>query len=214
MRWRAPTTPISNRPTRSSAASRCSSSAAITTATTSRRRRSPPSTPGSASPGCPAIAERAEELRRLVAFRVTKVEIQAEAEWGARLPALQRADRHKRRYLLRRLCAQPAAARRHRHRPRRHDVSRRHEARRASTTSKSSPGSRPRPARKRLRDTFTTRDRRSRPQAAIRFSGTGYVLPSRAASGCRSPRSMSTRSNCGCCGSTSATSSRASMPSG
>src|SRR5437773_3275314 len=30
----------------------------------------------------PAIAERAEELRRLVAFRVTKVEIQAEAEAG------------------------------------------------------------------------------------------------------------------------------------
>src|SRR6266566_1915758 len=30
----------------------------------------------------PAIVERAEELRRLVAFRVTKVEIQAEAEWG------------------------------------------------------------------------------------------------------------------------------------
>ena len=29
-----------------------------------------------------AIAERAEELRRLVAFRVTKVEVQAEAEWG------------------------------------------------------------------------------------------------------------------------------------
>src|SRR5439155_6622570 len=29
-----------------------------------------------------AIAERAEQLRRLVAFRVTKVEIQAEAEWG------------------------------------------------------------------------------------------------------------------------------------
>src|ERR1700730_18181091 len=30
----------------------------------------------------PAIAERAEELRRLVAFRITKVEVQAEAEWG------------------------------------------------------------------------------------------------------------------------------------
>src|SRR5438132_7825073 len=30
----------------------------------------------------PAIAERAEELRRLVAFRVTKVEVQAEGEWG------------------------------------------------------------------------------------------------------------------------------------
>src|SRR6516165_6984129 len=30
----------------------------------------------------PAIAERAEELRRLVAFRVAKVEVQAEAEWG------------------------------------------------------------------------------------------------------------------------------------
>src|SRR6516162_6290897 len=30
----------------------------------------------------PAIAERAEQLRRLVALRVTKVEVQAEAEWG------------------------------------------------------------------------------------------------------------------------------------
>src|SRR5215472_13943212 len=30
----------------------------------------------------PSIAERAEELRRLVAFRVTKVEVQAESEWG------------------------------------------------------------------------------------------------------------------------------------
>src|SRR5712671_551739 len=30
----------------------------------------------------PSIIERAEELRRLVAFRVTKVEVQAEAEWG------------------------------------------------------------------------------------------------------------------------------------
>jgi alpha-2-macroglobulin len=30
----------------------------------------------------PSIAERAEELRRLVAFRVTKIEVQAEAEWG------------------------------------------------------------------------------------------------------------------------------------
>src|SRR5271166_6013601 len=30
----------------------------------------------------PAITERAEELRRLVAFRVTKVDVQAEAEWG------------------------------------------------------------------------------------------------------------------------------------
>jgi alpha-2-macroglobulin len=30
----------------------------------------------------PGIAERAEELRRLVAFRVTKVEVEAEAEWG------------------------------------------------------------------------------------------------------------------------------------
>ncbi|MBV9200116.1 MAG: hypothetical protein JOY83_10365, partial [Alphaproteobacteria bacterium] len=29
-----------------------------------------------------AIAERAEQLRRLVAFRVTKVDVQAEAEWG------------------------------------------------------------------------------------------------------------------------------------
>src|SRR5262252_6067281 len=30
----------------------------------------------------PSITERAEQLRRLVAFRVTKVDVQAEAEWG------------------------------------------------------------------------------------------------------------------------------------
>ena len=30
----------------------------------------------------PTIAERAEQLRRLVAFRMTKVEVQAESEWG------------------------------------------------------------------------------------------------------------------------------------
>src|SRR5262252_9402292 len=30
----------------------------------------------------PSVAERAEQLRRLVAFRVTKVEVQAEADWG------------------------------------------------------------------------------------------------------------------------------------
>jgi alpha-2-macroglobulin len=30
----------------------------------------------------PSIAERAEQLRRLVAFRVTRVEVEAEAEWG------------------------------------------------------------------------------------------------------------------------------------
>src|SRR5215469_14105793 len=30
----------------------------------------------------PAVAERAEQLRRLAAFRVTKVDVQAEAEWG------------------------------------------------------------------------------------------------------------------------------------
>src|SRR5215468_4052508 len=30
----------------------------------------------------PSVAERAEQLRRLVAFRVTKVEVQAESDWG------------------------------------------------------------------------------------------------------------------------------------
>jgi uncharacterized protein YfaS (alpha-2-macroglobulin family) len=30
----------------------------------------------------PSVAERAEQLRRLVAFRITKVDVQAEAEWG------------------------------------------------------------------------------------------------------------------------------------
>src|SRR5580692_5284802 len=30
----------------------------------------------------PSVAERAEQLRRLVAFRVTKVDVEAEAEWG------------------------------------------------------------------------------------------------------------------------------------
>jgi uncharacterized protein YfaS (alpha-2-macroglobulin family) len=30
----------------------------------------------------PSVAERAEQLRRLVAFRVTKIEVEAESEWG------------------------------------------------------------------------------------------------------------------------------------
>src|SRR5580704_14277642 len=43
----------------------------------------------------PAIAERAEELRRLVAFRVTKVEVQAEAEWGRACLRFNETVEHK-----------------------------------------------------------------------------------------------------------------------
>src|ERR1700731_3784135 len=43
----------------------------------------------------PAIAERAEELRRLVAFRVTKVEVQAEAEWGRACLRFNQTVEHK-----------------------------------------------------------------------------------------------------------------------
>src|ERR1700752_4691296 len=43
----------------------------------------------------PGIAERAEELRRLVAFRVTKVEIQAEAESGRACLRFNETVEHK-----------------------------------------------------------------------------------------------------------------------
>src|ERR1700719_1918755 len=43
----------------------------------------------------PAIAERAEELRRLVAFRVTKVEVQAEAGWGRACLRFNETVEHK-----------------------------------------------------------------------------------------------------------------------
>src|SRR5437868_2485806 len=42
-----------------------------------------------------SIAERAEELRRLVAFRVTKVEVQAEAEWGRACLRFNETVEHK-----------------------------------------------------------------------------------------------------------------------
>src|SRR5690349_16014294 len=41
------------------------------------------------------IAERVEELRRLVAFRVTKVEVQAEAEWGRACLRFNETVEHK-----------------------------------------------------------------------------------------------------------------------
>ena len=48
--------------------------------TTSSRRRWPPSRPGSPSPNRRRITERVEQLKVLVAFRVTKVEVEAEAD--------------------------------------------------------------------------------------------------------------------------------------
>src|SRR5436189_4247530 len=42
-----------------------------------------------------SIAERADELRRLVAFRVTKVEVQAEAEWGRACLRFNETVEHK-----------------------------------------------------------------------------------------------------------------------
>src|SRR5580693_5746514 len=43
----------------------------------------------------PSVAERAEQLRRLVAFRVTKVDVQAEAEWGRACLRFNQTVEHK-----------------------------------------------------------------------------------------------------------------------
>jgi hypothetical protein len=129
----------------------------------------------------PAIAERVEELRRLVAFRVTKVEVQAEAEWGRACLRFNAAVEHK------------------------GDVSygsfvRSHPPLDGIVTARGDTmcldgmkhggiyeveilAGLPAATGERLRETFKTRvvipDRK--PQ--LRFSGTGYVLPKQGTSG-------------------------------
>src|SRR5271168_3211608 len=115
----------------------------------------------------PAIAERAEELRRLVAFRITKVEIQGEAEWGRACLRFNETIEHK------------------------GDVSygsfvRSQPPLDGIVTARGDTmclDGLPAATGERLRETFTTRvvipDRK--PQ--LRFSGTGYVLPKQGTSG-------------------------------
>jgi tetratricopeptide (TPR) repeat protein len=53
----------------------------------------------------PSVAERAEELRRLVAFRVTKVEVQAESEWAGLASASTRRSPPRATFHTALLCA-------------------------------------------------------------------------------------------------------------
>src|SRR3984893_6366081 len=136
---------------------------------------------GLAFPRLPAIAERAEELRRLVAFRVTKVEVQAEAEWGRACLRFNETVEHK---------GDGSYASFVRSQPPLDGI----VTARGDTMCLDGmkhggiydveilPGL-PAATGERLRETFATRvvipDRK--PQ--LRFSGTGYVLPKQGTSG-------------------------------
>ena len=76
------------------------------------------------------VDERVEQLRRLVAFRVTKVEISAEADAPRACLRFNEKIATRADLVVRRLRARHPRPRRHRHRPRRHAVPRRAEARR------------------------------------------------------------------------------------
>ena len=129
----------------------------------------------------PAIAERAEELRRLVAFRVTKVEVQAEAEWGRACLRFNETVEHKGDVSYGSFVrSQP---------PLDGIVTARGDTmcldgmKHGGTYEVEILAGLPAATGERLRETFTTRvvvpDRK--PQ--LRFSGTGYVLPKQGTSG-------------------------------
>src|ERR1700730_2119277 len=129
----------------------------------------------------PAIAERAEELRRLVAFRVTKVEGQAEAEWGRACLRVNENVEHK---------GDGSYASFVRSQPpldgivtARGDTMCLDGMKHGGTYDVEILAGLPAATGERLRETFATRvvipDRK--PQ--LRFSGTGYVLPKQGTSG-------------------------------
>jgi uncharacterized protein YfaS (alpha-2-macroglobulin family) len=129
----------------------------------------------------PAIAERAEELRRLVAFRVTKVEVQAEAEWGRACLRFNETVEHKGDISYGSFVrSQP---------PLDGIVTARGDTmcldgmKHGGTYDVEILAGLPAATGERLRETFKTRvvipDRK--PQ--LRFSGTGYVLPKEGTSG-------------------------------
>ena len=129
----------------------------------------------------PAIAERTEELRRLVAFRVTKVEVQAEGEWGRACLRFNEMVEHKGDVSYGSFVrSQP---------PFDGIVTARGDTmcvdgmKHGGTYDVEILAGLPTAAGERLRETFKTRvvipDRK--PQ--LRFSGTGYVLPKQGTSG-------------------------------
>ena len=189
------------------------SSAATTTATTSKRRRSPRFDAGLNFTRLSAIAERAEELRRLVAFRVTKVEVQAEAEWGRACLRFNETVEHKGDISYGSFVRSEP--------PLDGIVTARGDTmcldgmKHGGTYDVEILAGLPAATGERLRDTFTTRvvipDRK--PQ--LRFSGTGLCLAQAGHVGAAADHGQCRQGQtCGCCGSTSATSSRASTPSG
>ncbi len=127
------------------------------------------------------LAERAEELRRLVAFRVTKVEVQAEAEWGRACLRFNETVEHKGDVSYGSFVrSQP---------PLDGIVTARGDTmcldgmKHGGTYDVEILAGLPAATGERLRETFATRvvvpDRK--PQ--LRFSGTGYVLPKQGTSG-------------------------------
>src|SRR6516165_7768333 len=129
----------------------------------------------------PSITERAEQLRRLAAFRVTKVDVQAEAEWGRAClkfnEAISRRTDISYGTFVR---SEP---------PLDGIVTARDDTmcldgmKHGGTYKVEVLAGLPSAAGERLRETFTTRvvipDRK--PQ--LRFSGTGYVLPKQETAG-------------------------------
>src|SRR5215469_10516622 len=123
----------------------------------------------------PSITERAEQLRRLAAFRVTKVDVQAEAEWGRACLKFNEAISSKNDISYGTFVrSEPAldgivTAR--------DDTMCLDGMKHGGTYKVEILAGLPAVTGERLRETFTTRvvipDRK--PQ--LRFSGTGYVLP-------------------------------------
>ena len=122
------------------------------------------------------------QLKVLVAFRVTKVEVEAEAD-AARAclrfnePVATKGDISYGAYVR-----TDAQARRHRHRARRHDVPRRAEARRDLSdraAGRVPVGDRREDARAISRTNVVVPDRKP----SISFAGTGYVLPREGSAG-------------------------------
>ena len=128
-----------------------------------------------------SIAERAEELRRLVAFRVTKVEVQAEAEWGRACLRFNETVEHKGDVSYGSFVrSQP---------PLDGIVTARGDTmcldgmKHGGTYNVEILAGLPAATGERLRETFTTRVAIPDRKPQLRFSGTGYVLPKQGTSG-------------------------------
>src|SRR5438105_4707966 len=129
----------------------------------------------------PPIAERAEQLRRLVAFRVTKVDVQAEAEWGRACLRFNETVEHKGDVSYGSFVrSQP---------PLDGIVTARGDnlclngMKHGGTYNVEILAGLPAATGERLRETFTTRVAIPDRKPQLRFSGTGYVLPKQGTSG-------------------------------